>query len=434
MLEPLSDDGGDADLGVGNFEIHTPISTGIPASINVDQHHEEDGDEANLREEGEELDGQLTPGTPDGPLVQPPRPPPSVDRNRPPVSAARGQSEEDIIPSALSPPALAPGEDLDATFAQLLSMGFEADMCELAISGCLATRARLGEGAPSIGLTEAAVAYIVARMGETSARDIADQPPSVTEAPIAPPVDHGPPARTRIETAEALITYYQTRCALRNQKIVESIAVQIRKAVVSGLPLSELDLFDGEKKVDAISALKDALNHNKTLRTLSLSRTHLTTEGAIALAESLPLTDTLRQLELSHNPLDVAGTMALAVSMKMNHSIVTLDIAPVLKKGLQQGIDDNPDLASFLNDIAMYTQRNSEIAYSSPTKGREEQSLESLGDDTATRIDARKLSKDIETAVETARVLEEILGAGGSAEEVIQMKEIDAFLDDEADK
>ncbi|KAI8907744.1 hypothetical protein DFJ77DRAFT_475137 [Powellomyces hirtus] len=174
-------------------------------------------------------------------------------------------------------------------------------------------------------------------------------------------------------------------------------------------------VLDGEKKVDAISALKDALTHNKVLQTLSLSRTHLTSEGAIALAESLPLTTTLRYLDLTQNPLDLAGTIAISVSMKMNHSVVSLDIAPLLKKGGRESeYDDNQDLAPFLNDISMYCQRNSEIRLASPESSTPAAMSGSSG------IDTNRLLNDIQSATETAGVLEEMLKVGDSPRDVIQ--------------
>ncbi|TPX62009.1 hypothetical protein SpCBS45565_g07111 [Spizellomyces sp. 'palustris'] len=58
--------------------------------------------------------------------------------------------------------------DLDATFAQLLSMGFDAKMCELAISHSLSDRetvnTSLGSGRSS--LLDAAVGWLIAKQGE----------------------------------------------------------------------------------------------------------------------------------------------------------------------------------------------------------------------------------------------------------------------------
>ncbi|KAJ3159541.1 hypothetical protein HDU86_001550 [Geranomyces michiganensis] len=189
--------------------------------------------------------------------------------------------------------------------------------------------------------------------------------------------------------------------------------------------LESLDLsgtgVDGEGGA-GVAALKDAVAGNRTLKTLGLAAAGLTTEGAIALAEALPLTTTLRKLDLRENPLDLAGAMAIAMGMKMNRSIVELEIAPVLRKG-GHGLDDNPDLASFINDVSMYCQRNSEIQLAQPTASPTSPTARSVTSSMSSisgGIDAGRLVADIKSATETATLLEQMLGVSDSPRDVVR--------------
>ncbi|KND00313.1 uncharacterized protein SPPG_09213 [Spizellomyces punctatus DAOM BR117] len=196
--------------------------------------------------------------------------------------------------------------------------------------------------------------------------------------------------------------------------------------------------LDGDRQLDAIIALKDALMVNKSLTNLALSKTNLTSEGTIALAEALPLMPALQRLNLTHNPIDIAGVMALSVSLRMNQSIVSLEIAPLLQTRKHQ--EEDPELARLLNDIDMYCQRNGEIQKSRAAKevNIDTQGTSSVAQAGSTRedsthnspqsVDREKIQRDIQTAEETASVLDEIVGSMRAVEAVQRSKSNDDLL------
>ncbi|KAJ3145833.1 hypothetical protein HDU89_006885 [Geranomyces variabilis] len=218
-----------------------------------------------------------------------------------------------------------------------------------------------------------------------------------------------------------LIDLFLCRNAALDARDLAALATALR----TNDTLETLDLsgtgVDGEGGA-GVAALKDAVAGNRALKTLGLAATGLTTEGAIALAEALPLTTSLRKLDLRENPLDLAGAMAIAMGMKMNRSIVELEIAPVLRKG-GHGLDDNPDLASFMNDVSTYCQRNSEIQLAHPTASPTSPAARSASSSLSSvsgGIDAGRLVADIKSATETAALLEQMLSVSDSPRDVVR--------------
>ncbi|KAI8453285.1 hypothetical protein BY996DRAFT_4583362 [Phakopsora pachyrhizi] len=106
--------------------------------------------------------------------------------------------------------------------------------------------------------------------------------------------------------------------------------------------------------LEGVLALRTACTVNSSLKRIFLSRTDLSSQGAIAIAEFLPEMNNLIHLDLTENfEIDIAGVMALAVSVKMNTSLRCLDI----------NIPPNdPDFSRLSQDILQSCVRNTEFA------------------------------------------------------------------------
>ncbi|KAI8819613.1 uncharacterized protein EV422DRAFT_99053 [Fimicolochytrium jonesii] len=169
-------------------------------------------------------------------------------------------------------------------------------------------------------------------------------------AASASPIVRPAPSASHVTTPDALLTFYQTRCLLRNEVMVESIASQIRKSVLpnetasltavtfegqhggdnedgDGTRLSSLS-FDGIVVGPRnVASLSDLLSTKYPLRKLSLSHVTLDDETLKPLLSALLAHDTVRELSLAHaKKVRGPSLKHLAVYVKKATSLRTLDV------------------------------------------------------------------------------------------------------------
>jgi hypothetical protein len=164
-----------------------------------------------------------------------------------------------------------------------------------------------------------------------------------------------------VQVIADILSWHPTleQLSLRDNKLNYLDLITICHALHKNTVLKSLDLSGNlmfTREGIEVVELKDFLVTGSSIEELFLNNVGMSEEATIALAESLPMIGNLRILHIQYNPINVAGVMALSVAMKMNHSIIELEVTPVL--------NTNPEdeyLAHLLNDISMYMQRNMEM-------------------------------------------------------------------------
>jgi len=84
--------------------------------------------------------------------------------------------------------------------------------------------------------------------------------------------------------------------------------------------------------------LADALFHNSTLKTLSLSGNLIDHEGATFLSSALQTNSTLQPLDLSGNEVGEAGVRFLAGLLKFNNNLMSLNLCSTTTNRLAKNL------------------------------------------------------------------------------------------------
>ena len=117
-----------------------------------------------------------------------------------------------------------------------------------------------------------------------------------------------------------------TSLHLSYNKLGESGAYEISKALQVNLTLKRLFLSNNAIGVRGALSLAVALCHNQTLQKLYIEDNEILDDGAIAIAECLKTNTALKSLNMSHNNITEVGAVEMTESLKVNPVIETLKI------------------------------------------------------------------------------------------------------------
>ena len=113
---------------------------------------------------------------------------------------------------------------------------------------------------------------------------------------------------------------------LSYNRLGESGAYEICKALQTNLTLKQLFLCNNDIGVKGALSIAVALCHNHTLEDLDISNNKILDDGAIAIAECLKTNRTLTFLDVSHNNITKIGTIELIEVLRFNPVFTTLKI------------------------------------------------------------------------------------------------------------
>ena len=117
-----------------------------------------------------------------------------------------------------------------------------------------------------------------------------------------------------------------TRFDLSYNKLGESGAYEVSKALQANLTLKHFFLSSNTIGVRGALSIAVALCHNHTLEDLDISNNEILNDGAIAIAECLKTNRTLKFLNVSHNNITEIGVTEVIEVMKINSVLEKLDV------------------------------------------------------------------------------------------------------------
>lgn len=117
-----------------------------------------------------------------------------------------------------------------------------------------------------------------------------------------------------------------TQLHLRNNKIMDDVAMDIAKVLQTNETLYRLDLADNNISCIGISAIAEALKVNKSLKHIYLVGNNIKDDGAMAIAKVLKTNKILKEITLGSNSISDLGAVAIAQALESNEHVFKVNL------------------------------------------------------------------------------------------------------------